>query len=373
MMSIYPFFTLSRFLNHYFAAVSRSALVVISLVMISACTTTANTAPTKADADALVLHSQPLIPQRADPWVHRTDVGHYFFIATSPKFDQIELRGADSVQGLADAAPKVIWRKHDTGAMGANIWAPELHRIDGVWYVYFAAAEAEQPWLIRMHALANTAENPLAGEWQELGRMHTERDSFSLDATHFEHKGKRYLIWAQKDAQEKYNSALYIAQMKSPTELQGQEVLLTEPELPWEVIGYKVNEGAAVLKKNGKIFVTYSASATDHNYAMGLLWADEDADLLDPAAWHKSPEPVFYTNESLKRYGPGHNSFTLAEDGKTDLMIYHARDYRDLQGTPLTDGNRHAYVRKVLWDENGMPDFGQSLSDSETFLPQPDK
>lgn len=78
-----------------------------------------------------------------------------------------------------------------------------------------------------------------------------------------------------------------------------------------------VEEGAAVIKRNGKIFVTYSASATNHNYCMGLLWIDEDADLLDAANWHKSPVPVFYTNEEVNRYGPGHNSFTTAEDGET--------------------------------------------------------
>src|SRR5690606_14842187 len=141
-MSIYPFFTQSMFLNNYFAAVHRAVLMALCLLLITACSTSENTAQVPAEADTLVLNSQPLVPRRADPWVYRTEAGHYFFIATSPKFDQIELRSADSVQGLADAAPKVIWRKHDTGAMGANIWAPELHRIDGVWYVYFAAAEA---------------------------------------------------------------------------------------------------------------------------------------------------------------------------------------------------------------------------------------
>lgn len=309
----------------------------------------------------------PLIPQRADPWIYRHSDGHYFFIATSPEFDRIELRSADSIRGLASANAKVVWRKHSSGVMGANIWAPELHRIDGVWYIYFAAGEAEHPWMIRMYVLANAAANPMDGEWQTLGRIKTQRDSFALDATQFEHQGKRYLIWAQKDAEEKFNSALYIAQMKSPTELHDQEVLMTQPEFPWEVMGYKVNEGAAVLKKHGKIFVTYSASATDHRYAMGLLWADDDADLLDPASWHKSPAPVFFTHESLKRFGPGHNSFTLAEDGITDVMIYHARDYRDLRGTPLTDPNRHTYVRKLLWDKQGFPNFAQELSDAETF------
>ena len=37
-----------------------------------------------------------------------------------------------------------------------------------------------------------------------------------------------------------------------------------------------------------KIFIAYSASATDHNYCMGLLTVDENADLLDPNSWVKS-------------------------------------------------------------------------------------
>src|SRR5690606_35239838 len=98
MMSIYPFFTRSLGMNNCFAGVRRCVFLIASLLLIAACATPERAAPTPADADALVLNSQPLIPRRADPWVHRTEAGHYFFIATSPKFDQIELRGADSVQ-----------------------------------------------------------------------------------------------------------------------------------------------------------------------------------------------------------------------------------------------------------------------------------
>ncbi|KAK0329141.1 Extracellular exo-alpha-(1-_5)-L-arabinofuranosidase, partial [Friedmanniomyces endolithicus] len=76
--------------------------------------------------------------------------------------------------------------------------------------------------------------------------------------------------------------------------------------------------------------MTYSASATDANYALGLLWAQEDADLLDPAAWTKSPQPVLRSSEKTGQYGPGHNSFTTSRDGKTDILVYHARDYRDI-------------------------------------------
>ncbi len=307
--------------------------------------------------------AQSLIPQRADPFIHRTPEGHYYFIATAPEFDRIELRSANSLQALANAEAKVVWRKRASGAMGANIWAPELHYFDNTWYIYFAAGDAEKPWLIRMYVLANRNVDPLQGEWEELGRINTARDSFALDATTFEHKGQRYLVWAQKDPEEKLNSALYLAALISPTQVGDVEVEISRPELEWEIQGYKVNEGAAVLIRNNKIFIAYSASATDHRYAMGLLWADADADLLNPASWHKLPQPVFSTNEGLHRYGPGHNSFTLADDGQSDIMVYHARDYLELQGTPLTDPNRHTYIRRLEWNSEGFPDFGQNKPD----------
>lgn len=306
----------------------------------------------------------PIVLQRADPMlVHHPRTGCYTFIGTSPQFDKIELRQACSLNALKIAEPKTIWEKHESGPMSANIWAPELHRVDGNWYIYFAAGEAETPFSIRMYALKNTHENPMKGEWEEAGQIKSGWDSFALDGTTFEHNDKRYYVWAQQDKDRSYNSALWIAQMRSPTELMLPATLLTEPTLDWEVQGYKVNEGAAFIKRNDKVFLTYSASATDHRYAMGLLWADADADLLDASQWHKKSEPVFETDDSVGRYGPGHNSFVKAPDGKTDLMVYHSRDYKALKGTPLTDPNRHARVRVLYWDDEGFPVFKPSLAD----------
>jgi GH43 family beta-xylosidase len=320
--------------------------------------------PPTASADASRNIDNPIVLQRADPWLHRDpDTGCYWFIGTAPEFDRIELRQACRLNDLKLAEPKVVWRKRESGPMSANIWAPELHRIDGVWYIHFAAGDVEKRFSIRMYALSNPNDDPLSGEWREEGQIVTHLDSFALDATTFEHRGKRYLVWAQQDAEQTYNSALWIAEMDSPIRIRQPVTLLSEPTLDWEVQGYKVNEGAAVIVRNGRVFITYSASATDDRYAMGLLWADEGADLLDPQSWHKSPDPVFVTDPALGRFGPGHNSFVLAEDGETDLMIYHARDYRDLQGTPLTDPNRHARARVLHWDERGFPDFRQAMGD----------
>ncbi len=305
-----------------------------------------------------------LVPQRADPQIHRTQDGHYYFIATAPNFDRIQLRSASSLQGIATAEEVTVWEKRESGPMSENIWAPEIHRFNNTWYIYFAAGEKGVGGSIRMYVLANESADPMQGEWKELGLVKTARDSFSLDATVFEHKDQRYLVWAQRDPEGTMNSALYIATLDSSTQVGELEVEITRPTLDWEIQGYKVNEGAAVIIRNGKIFISYSASATDHRYAVGLVWADVDANLLDKNSWQKSPTPIFFTNEKLKRFGPGHNSFTLADDGKTDVLVYHARDYMALQGSPLSDPNRHTYVRPLEWTAEGFPDFGQDKPDA---------
>lgn len=307
--------------------------------------------------------NNPIAEKRADPWVVKTDNGTYYFIATVPEYDRIVLRKAETINNLKEAEEKVIWHKHEAGVMGGFIWAPELHRIDGKWYIYFAAGDAENVWNIRMWVLSNDSVDPMAGDWKEEGRIITDIDSFSLDATTFEHNGKRYFIWAQNVRGGKHGTALVLSEMQNPTTLTGPEVVITEPEFNWERIKYNVNEGPAVLKRNGKIFVTYSASATNDNYCVGLLWIDEDADLLDAANWNKSPGPVFFSNEDVKRYGPGHNSFTTSEDGKNDIMIYHTRDYKEIQGAELFDHNRATRARVIKWTPGGFPDFRQKDGD----------
>jgi hypothetical protein len=133
-------------------------------------------------------------------------------------------------------------------------------------------------------------------------------------------------------------------------------VRIAVPTLSWEVQGFRVNEGPAVLVRNGRVFVTFSASATDARYCMGLLTADENANLLDARSWVKSPNPVFTTNAETRQFGPGHNSFTV--DGTTDVLVFHARDYRDITGDPLFDPNRHTRVQELYWNEDGTPSFG---------------
>ncbi|MDP9795088.1 GH43 family beta-xylosidase [Catenuloplanes nepalensis] len=301
----------------------------------------------------------PLISQRADPFITPRTAGKYYFTGSVPEYDRLVVRGATTIAGLATATESVVWRRPATGPMGGHIWAPELHRIDGRWYIYFAAGDSDDVFRIRTYVLESPLADPAdpAG-WTLRGRLATEWDGFTLDATTFAHRGRRYLVWAQSEPEIAVNSSLYIAPMANPWTLGGKPTRIATPTRDWEIQGFRVNEGPAVLIRNGRVFVTFSASATDARYAMGLLTASASADLMQRASWTKTPQPVFTTNEQTRRYGPGHNSFTVAEDGVTDVLVYHARDYRDIVGDPLYDPNRHTRVQKLYWHADGTPMFG---------------
>ncbi len=116
----------------------------------------------------------PFIEQRADPFILR-HLSHYYFIASVPEYDRLEIRRAVTLEGLRDAEPVVVWRAPQSGPMSQLIWAPELHEIDGKWYIYFAAThthdlDALGMFQHRMFVLECADSDPLTGRWQEKGR-----------------------------------------------------------------------------------------------------------------------------------------------------------------------------------------------------------
>ena len=315
------------------------------------------------------LYNKPFIEQRADPYICRHEDGTYYFTASVPDYDRIILRSARTLAGLKEAEEVTVWRRHESGEQSVHIWAPEIHYLDGRWYIYYAAGDKDDVWEIRPYVLRCTGEDPVKDPWEEMGMMQAADGDkfsfhdFSLDATVFENGGERYYIWAEKTGVGKKVSNLYIARMESPVKLSTDQVLLTTPDYDWERIGFWVNEGPAFLRHNGRIYMTYSASETGACYCMGMLSIDEDADLLDPRAWKKERYPVLCTSEEMGLFGPGHNSFVKAEDGVTDVCVYHARPYSEIVGDPLYDPNRHAMLMKVIYDEAGRPvfDFANSV------------
>lgn len=359
---------------------------LINLVLVVLCLMGVSTfSPINAQDHATKVNAthksnDPIVLQRADPFVYKHTDGYYYFTGSVPTYDAIEIRRSKTIEGLQNAEPFTVWEKHESGPMSRHIWAPEIHYLDGKWYVYFAASEEDDIWRLRPYVLELKGQDPLKDEWVELGMMQAADDDpksftdFSLDGTVFEHNGKRYFSWAEKTGGQFAASNLYLAEMESPIKLKTVQFMLTTPDYDWERIDFWVNEGPAVIKNNGKIYITFSASATGSSYSIGLLEADENADLLDRNSWKKSRYPVLKTNEEKGIYGPGHNSFTVDENGNP-LMIYHARDYEkavgdpkmvpatdkrsleEIKADPLYDPNRHARMMEVKFDDNGRPVF----------------
>ena len=308
--------------------------------------------------------ANPLVRQRADAQIFRHDDGQYYMTASVPEYDRLVLRRAPTIAGLGTAPEQVLWRHQEKGPLSGFIWAPELHRIDGRWIIYFAAGPSgggEDVFRIRTWALATTDADPIRARWSILGQLQTPWDSFNLDSTSFVHRGTRYLAWAQREPGIDTNSNLYLAPLADPLTLAAKPARLAVPTLPWEIRGFKVNEAPALLARNGQLFMTYSASATDARYCLGLLSARDDADIMDPAAWTKSPEPVFASAPQNRIYGPGHNSFTVDEAGR-DVLVYHARDYEAIEGDPLFDPNRHTRAQHFRYRADGTPDFGVPMA-----------
>ncbi len=317
----------------------------------------------------MALLPNPIVLQRADPFILRDGDG-YLFTGSYPTYDRIVLRRSQKLSTLQTAAEHTIWKRHSDGEMSQLIWAPEIHKIGNRWVIYFAAAatsaidENADTFQHRIYCLTCDDEDPINGTWIERGRVDTGTDTFSLDATTFVHSdGRQYLIWAQQDLSIEGHSNLYIARMENPWTLETQPVMLSKPELDWEKVRFIVEEGPAVLVHGNRIFVTFSASGTGPEYAMGLLFIDADADLLNPENWSKSLKPVFSSDETVRQFGPGHNSFTKTADGR-DVLIYHCRNYVEILGDPLFDPNRHARMGLIEWDDAGNPVFGKPQQDT---------
>ena len=316
-------------------------------------------------------YADPFITERADPYVVDGGDGYYYFTASYPAYgsvdkgyDRIILRRSRTVSGLAAAEEKTIWKAHSSGILSKHIWAPEMHKIGGAWYMFFAAGASDNIWAIRPYVLKCDGD-PYTGSWTECGQMQASSGDtssfagFSLDMTYFENNGKHYVIWAEI----KGDSSLFMAEIdpKEPWRLTSKPIMLTKPEYSWELVNNRVNEGAAVLKTKDKVYVFFSASGTGSEYCVGRLEADINADLMNISSWKKLDKPVLQTADLTEGAGPGHNSFVTDENGDM-LIVYHARPSSHSSGKcgtynkdPLYDPCRHTRIGRVMFTAGGEP------------------
>ncbi|WP_375417265.1 family 43 glycosylhydrolase [uncultured Hymenobacter sp.] len=296
----------------------------------------------------------PLQADGPDPWVIRHG-GYYYYTNTTGR--NLTLWKTKALSEVAAAPPKVVWTPPATGPNSYEIWAPELHFLDGKWYLYYTATDkanfSDQTRYV--FVLENASPDPTTGTWTDRGRINTKYSG--LDGSVFEHGGRRYFVYSAYVGPQ---SVLAIAPMRNPWTLEGgREAVIATPTLAWEKGGGRqILEGPEFLAgKKGQLLIVYSASACwDDNYCLGMLTAAKGSDPLRPESWTKAPRPVFQPSAANGVWGTGHNSFTTSPDGRENWLVYHAKAAADGKCA-----GRSARMQKFSWHADGTPDFGAPL------------
>ncbi|MBP1914296.1 GH43 family beta-xylosidase [Lederbergia galactosidilyticus] len=302
----------------------------------------------------------PLLDPGADPWVYKEDDMYYFMVTRRTHLD---LWKSPTLSGIGNGERKTIWTPPKEGINSHFLWAPEIHKLNGKWYVYFTANDGkvgkEGDMTRKIFVLENSSQDPFAGEWIERGYVNTEYPG--LDGTVFEHNERLYFVYAGYGQFPAYGSALYIAEMTDPWTLIGPNVMISKPEYEWEMQGgMAINEGPVMLKRNGKLFLIYSASTTwSDDYSLGMLTASAKSDVMNAQSWDKSPAPVFKKSVENSVFAPGHNGFSQSPDGTEDWIVYHA-----ISESEGGSDRRSTRIQKFGWKADGTPDFGVPLSTS---------
>jgi GH43 family beta-xylosidase len=276
--------------------------------------------------------------------------GGCYYYSESRKQRQIVIRRSRTISGIGQDAGVCVWTAPAAGGNSQNVWAPELHLLDGKWFIYFAADNGRNE-NHRMWVLESEGADP-CGRYRCVGRLET--GGWAIDGTVLTlNDGRRYFIWSGWPGRRNGQQNLYLAPMRDPATLAGSRVLLTTPDQPWERVAMPICEGPQVLKRNGDLFIVYSASGSwTADYCLGLLH-NKSQDVLNPRAWVKHG-PVFQKTDQV--WGVGHCSFVKSLCQTEDWIIYHSK-------SSFKPGwkDRDVHAKQFTWTSDGFPDFGAPI------------
>jgi len=308
------------------------------------------------------------IGEGADPWIIRDPNADRYLWCVSADDQGIDLY---STKNLTSFGQKhTVWTVPKTGPYSKQVWAPELHFLQGKWHIYFAASNGKNENHLA-YVLSSKTADPL-GEYELHGPLQTgdtdDQNLWAIDMTPLEHQGKLYALWSGWDGPDTDQQFLYIAEMATPSKLATKRVLLCQNnDYPWEFTepapnGRGLNEGPQVLKNKARTFVTYSCGASWlPSYKLGLLELT-GKDPLDPESWQKFKDPVFQSTKET--FGVGHSCFVKSPDGSEWWHLFHAKRDR------APGWQRALFAQPFTFSKKGFPQFGKPISPGEP-LPRP--
>lgn len=274
-----------------------------------------------------------------DPWVV-THAGSFLLVQSAGGNRRILVKRFNDLERMDRNVETVIWSPTRGSAQYRQVWAPELHQLEGRWYVYFAAGDGQ---MANQRMFALVADDPL-GPYTELGPVRDPRhDEWAIDMTVFTHGGQLYALWSGWEGpRDGFPQNLYVAPMANPWTISGDRRCLARPEYGWETSVAPVIEGPTVIRHagSGRLFILYAADASwTTAYKTGLMeWTG--GDVTDPVAWRRSADPWFSNG--------GHGCVVDTTAGSR--FVYH----RKLTGEPGW-ADREICSVPLFWDPDGYP------------------
>jgi len=291
--------------------------------------------------------TNPIISNGADPAIVFANGYYYFMDTTGTGVYLTQTTRLAGTNGIGAVASTKVFSP--PSPYNQDVWAPEMHIIQGSSYIYYAADNGNNT----NHRVFVAEQTGQTGSFNYVGKVYDPaHDFWAIDPTVLQAtNGSLYLIWSGWPGTNNGQQNLYIAPMSNPWTLSGPRVLLSSPQWSWE--GW-IQEGPTVLQRNGMVFIVYSASESwTDSECMGML-VNTNGNYLSPASWTKVSQPVFQTHigPTSAVYGPGGAAFTQSLDGTQDWLLYHAATNEG------AGWNRSIRMQPITWAANGYPNFG---------------
>ncbi|WWD21561.1 hypothetical protein CI109_106047 [Kwoniella shandongensis] len=260
--------------------------------------------------------TNPIQNSGADPFiVYDHDTSSYYLTITTGS--GLQLISAPTIDGLRTGGHRRQAYQNATMVRSPTVWASEIHKVDGSWYIYYS--HGERPYALKGGATPN---DPFPGPPVQL------YDKFGIDGTVLVVSSTNYFVWScfsiDASSVDTPGSSLCIAPLTTPTTIDKTKIaVISRPEEAWEENLGNINEAPQPLYWMGDTYLTFSASdCRSPEYSLGLLHLT-GSDPLDPASWTKIKDgPVFSSGNG--EYGPGHNGIFASPDGTELWNVYHA-------------------------------------------------
>lgn len=221
----------------------------------------------------------------------------------------------------------VVFKKNST-----TLWAPDVFRdpASGKFYLYYSN---------EMSIGVAVADSP-TGPFMDLGVLVPE----AIDAHMFYDQGSYYLYYASIEIDNEYElflrfllgllsgsrdkaaERILVQKMSSPTQVDGEPVLLLEPTVAWEKgVIVDINEGPWMYKANGTYYLMYSGNETMFGkYAIGYATSNDPMGPFTKYAGNPIVQTRAATAHERGVYSPGHHS-VVRDTGGRDWLIYHQK------------------------------------------------